>query len=134
MGVTAPFLARPARAVERVRLAPRVAVGATGRLLPRRGRCLLAGRGGAAMGGRAGSAVPARGGRALLAAAAVAVATRRGEEQQRHERDDQQAVHDSGNSYLLLPHVVSLPSRSNFHLPGRFGERTEPDGRRRGPV
>src|SRR5437773_12032355 len=122
MGVTAPFLSRPARAVERVRLAPRTAVGATGRLLPRRGRCLLAGRGDAAMGGRAGSTVPARGGGALLAAAAVAVAARRGEEQQRPERDDQQAVHDSGNSHLLLPHVVSLPA-ARLHLPGRFGER-----------
>src|SRR5207248_4944759 len=30
---------------------------------------------------------------------------------------------------------MSCPSRTaRLHLPGRFGQRTEPDGRRRGPV
>src|SRR5215211_9185986 len=133
MGVMAPFLS-PRNGAGRARLKASAApVTGDGLLLGGRRRA-LGRRSGARrrrglLGGR-GAPVPARGGRSrrLLA---VAAAARCGEERQQHERDDNEAVNESGNPRLVLPHVACLPTRLTSS--GRLRHRTERGGRGRGP-
>src|SRR5215216_2189759 len=132
MGVMAPFLS-PRNGAGRARLKASAApVTGDGLLLG--GRRALGRRSGARRrrglrGGR-GAPVPVRGGRSrrLLA---VAAAARCGEERQQHERDDNEAVNESGNPRLVLPHVACLPHRLTSS--GRLRHRTERGGRGRGP-
>src|SRR5215217_3681910 len=134
MGVMAPFLS-PRNGAGRARLKASAApVTGDGLLLGGRRRALGRRRGvrrrRGLLGGR-GALVPARGGRSrrLLA---VAAAARCGEERQRHERDDNEAVHESGNPRLVLPHVACLPTCLTSS--GRLRHRTERGGRGRGPL